>query len=97
MNYKVQVADRVKADVASWGFSRETLIIVYTRLLTDLPKDPGQYLVARIGTEGAYEYTMVLYDGMYRHGIVFAVDRYDDPPELYVVGCRHVVEGNGLN
>lgn len=92
-SYVVRGRSDVKATIGGWLLSREMLVGVYTRLLSDLPTAPDRYLHDPIRPPNLWVYRFVLGAAPSRCLFSFAVERRDYAGELHVVEARLTVGG----
>lgn len=92
-SYVVRVHSDVKATIAGWQLPRETLIGVYTRLLSELPAAPDRHLYDPIAPPNLWAFHFTLGNAPLRRLFSFAVERRDYAGELHVLEARHTIEG----
>jgi hypothetical protein len=91
--YVARIRRDVQAAIAGWQLSREMLVGVYTRLLTELPAAPDRHLLDPITPPNLWAYRFTLGKQSSRYLFSFAVERRDYVGELHVLEARLTIQG----
>ena len=92
MSYRVHILPKAARTISGLGLARETLVGLYTWLLTELAADPDAHLRDRLPPTGLWACSLTLGKPPRRQFFLFAIDRLEGTKLLEVVACRFTRE-----